>query len=53
MIGAFNSTSSYLDDLLNIDNTCFQKHGDKLYPAELRLNKINSSDTESPFLDLT
>ena len=24
----------------------------RIYPAELRLNKANSSDTEAPFLDL-
>ena len=25
---------------------------DRIYPAELELNKANSSDTEAPFLDL-
>ena len=25
---------------------------DRIYPAELQLNKVNSSDTEAPFLDL-
>ena len=25
---------------------------DRIYPAELQLNKANSSDTEAPFLDL-
>ena len=25
---------------------------DRIYPAELHLNKANSSDTEAPFLDL-
>ena len=42
IIEAFNSTSRYLDDLLNID----------IYPTKLQLNKANSSDTEAPFLDL-
>ena len=25
---------------------------DQIYPTELRLNKVNSSDTEAPFSDL-
>ena len=50
---AFNSTSRYLDDLvLNIDNTYFEQMVGQIYPDELQLNKVNSSDTEVPFLDL-
>ena len=49
---AFNSTSRYLDDLLNIDNIYFEQMVNRIYPAELLLNKANSSDTEAPFLDL-
>ena len=52
IIEAFNSTSRYLDDLLNIDNIYFEHMVDLIYPAELQLNKANSSDTEAPFLDL-
>ena len=48
IIEAFNSTSRYLDGLLNIDNPYFGQ----IYPTELQLNKANSSDTEAPFLDL-
>ena len=51
-IEAFNSTSRYLDDLLNIDNIYFDRMADRLYPTELQLNRHNSSDTEAPFLDL-
>ena len=40
IIEAFNPTSRYLDDLLNIDN------------PYLQLNKTNISDTKTPFLDL-
>ena len=47
IIEAFNSTSRYLDDLLNIEQMVGQ-----IYPTELQLNKANSSDTEAPFLDL-
>ena len=50
---AFNSTSRYLDDLLNIDNPYFEQMVGQIYPTELQLNKANSSDTEAPFLDLT
>ena len=52
IIEAFNSTLRYLDDLLHIDNIYFEHMFDWIYPAELQLNKANSSDTEAPFLDL-
>ena len=35
IIQAFNSTSRYLDDLLNIDNNYFDQMVDRIYPAEL------------------
>ena len=52
VIEAFNSTSRYLDDLLNIDNPYFEEIVNQIYPSELQLNKANTSDTEAPFLDL-
>ena len=52
IIEAYNSTSRYLDDLLNIDNPYFEQMVGQIYPTELQLNKANSSDTEAPFLDL-
>ena len=52
VIKAFNSTSRYLDDLLNIDNHYFEGMVNQIYPPELQLNKANTSDTEAPFLDL-
>ena len=42
----------YLDDLLNIDNIYFDQMVNRIYPTELQLNRVNSSDTEAPFLDL-
>ena len=51
-IEAFNSTSRYLGDLLNIDYSYFEQMVGQIYPTELQLNKANSSDTEAPFLDL-
>ena len=52
IIEAFNSTSRYLDDLLNIGNPHFELMVNQMYPSELQLNKANTSDTEAPFLDL-
>ena len=52
VIEAFNSTSMYLDDLLNIDNPYFEGMVNQIYPSELQLIKANISDTEAPFLDL-
>ena len=39
MIGAFNSASRCLDDLLNIDNIHFEQMVHRIYTAELHLNK--------------
>ena len=50
-VEAFNSTSRYLDDRLNIDNPYFEGMFNQSYPPELQLNKANASDTEAPFLD--
>ena len=52
IIQAFDSTSRYLDDLLNTDNPYFEGMVGRIYPPELQLNKANASDTEAPFLDL-
>ena len=48
ILEAFNSTSRYLEDLLNIYNPYFEQMVGQIY----QLNKANSSDTEAPFLDL-
>ena len=49
IIEAFNSTSRYLDDLLNINNIYFDQMVARIYRTELQLNSANSSDTEAPF----
>ena len=49
LIDAFNLTSRYLDDLLNIDKIHFEHMVHRIYPAELQLNKANASDTEAAF----
>ena len=52
VIEVFNSTSRYLDDLLNINNTFFDSMVNRIYPSELQLNKANVSDAETLVLDL-
>ena len=52
MIEAFNNTSRYLDDILNVDNPFFPNLFQNIYPAQLQLNKANVSDTNVAFLDL-
>ena len=52
VIDAFNTTSRYLDDILNITNVYFDNMASQIYPSDLQLNKANSSDTEATFLDL-
>ena len=52
IIDAFNTTSRYLCDILNIDNFYFDNMVSQIYRSELQLNKANTSDTEAAFLDL-
>lgn len=52
IIAAFNNTSRYLDDILNLDNPYFDSMVSSIYPKELKLNKANNSDTSAAFLDL-
>ena len=52
LIHMFIDTSRYLDDIFTIDNPEFEKHIPDIYPAELQLNKANTSDKETSFLDL-
>ena len=52
IIEAFNSTSRYLDDLLNINTPYFEGMVNHIYPPEQQLNKANTSVTEALFLDL-
>ena len=49
VIEAFNSTSLYLDDLLDINNNFLDSMVKHIYPSELRLNEANVSDTEALF----
>ena len=49
VIDAFNTTSRYLDDILNIYNVYFCNMVSQIYHSELQLNKANTSDTEAAF----
>ena len=49
IIDAFNTTSRYLDDILDINNFYFDTMVSQVYPSELQLNKANTSDTEATF----
>ena len=52
VIDAFNTTSRYLDDILNINNVYFDNMVSHIYLSELQLNKANTSDTQAAFLEL-
>ena len=52
IIDTFNTTSRYLDDILNIINLYFDNIVSQLYPSGHQLNKTNTSDTEAAFLNL-
>ena len=46
IIDAFNTTSSYLDEILNINNVYFDTMVSQIYPSELQLDKANTSDAK-------
>ena len=51
----FNNTSRYLDDIFTIDNPEFEKYIPDIhdiYSTELQSEDANTSDKETPFLDL-
>ena len=49
VVKAFNSTSRYLDGLLNIYNPYFEGIVNQIYPPELHFNKANTSDSKALF----
>ena len=49
---AFNSTSRYLDYILHIDNSFFDRLVSHIYPSKLQLNKANISNIEATVLEL-
>ena len=53
IIETFNSTSRYLDDLLNIDNPHFEHTVGQIVSTEIQLNKAIYADTEALFFTST
>ena len=49
VIDAFNTTSRYLDDILNINNVYFDNMVSQIYSSELQLNKANTADKQAAF----
>ena len=50
IIDAFNTSSRYLDYILNNNNNVyFDNMVGQIYISELQLNKANTSDTEAAF----
>ena len=52
IIDAFNTTSGYLDDILNINNVNLDNMVSQIYPSELQLNKANTCYSKDSFIDL-
>ena len=51
-IQLFNSTFRYIDDLISLNNSVFERYLDKIYPQELSITKETQSDKEASYLDL-
>ena len=49
---AFNTTFRYLDDILNINNVYFDNKVSQIYPSELQLTKVYTSDNKAVFVAL-
>ena len=49
IINSFNTTSRYLDDIVNINYVYFDNMVSQIYPSELQLNKVDTSDTDAAF----
>ena len=47
VIDAFNTTSRYLDNILNINNIYFDNMVSQIYPSELQLNKAACANEQS------
>ena len=52
LIDMFNDTSRYLDDIFTTDIPECEKHISDIFPAKRQLNKANTSDKLTSFLDL-
>ena len=52
IVYVLNTTSRYLDNILNSNNVYFDTMVGQRYPSELKLNKANTSEIEATFIDL-
>ena len=52
LIDMFNDTFRYLAYIFTIDDSEFAEHIPDIYPRELQLYKVNTSDRKTYFLDL-
>ena len=48
----FNGTMRYIDDLLTLNNKCFESTSDNIYPPELHLKKTTECPTKLSYLDI-
>ena len=48
----FNFTYRYIDDVLSINNPCFENYLGQMYPAELEIKNTTESNTSASYLDL-
>ena len=48
----FNGTMRYIDDLLTLNNKCFESTSDNIYPSELHLKKTTKCPTKLSYLDI-
>ena len=51
LVDMYNDNPQYLGDIFIIDYPIFEKHIPNIYPTELQLNKANTSDIDTFFLD--
>ena len=51
LIDMLKDTSRYLDEIFTIEHPEFEKPIPDIYLTELQLNKANTSDKETSFLD--
>ena len=47
------TTKMYIDDLISLNNTTFDKYLHKIYPMELSITKETHSDKEASYMDLS
>ena len=49
---SFNFTYRYIDDVLSLNNPCFNDHINDIYPAELEIKDTTDAPDRASYLDL-